>query len=163
VKNDPDYVFTHFLVTDLPVGIAGLVLAAICGPISGLVSPLQPLAASAVMDPGVRSARRILRARSCSQRGSHARLGRAATSSAFLMGGSPIIETVNRIGLLYGTYSASSCSAGSCRTRSGRLDPLAGGLSTVLAVHFLYNERGLHPESGRGSSSCESPTASSPC
>jgi len=153
VKNDPDYVFTHFLVTDLPVGIAGLVLAAIfAAAISSLVSPLNSLATSAVMDlwrpfrRGAVSQGEIVFA----TRVMTLVWGGLATSSAFLMGGSPIIETVNRIGsFFYGSMFGIFVLGRIVPRARGAVGwiTLAGGLSTVLAVHFLYNERGLHPES----------------
>jgi Na+/proline symporter len=148
-KNDADYVFTHFMVRDLPVGIAGLVLAAIfAAAISSLVSPLNSLATSAVMDlwrplrRGELSQREIVNA----TRGMTLVWGGLATVSAFYMGGVPIIEKVNRIGsFFYGSMFGVFV--------LGRLVPrargavgwiaLASGMATVLAVHWLYNETGL--------------------
>jgi Na+/proline symporter len=152
-KNDPDYVFTHFLVTGLPVGIAGLVLAAIfAAAISSLVSPLNSLATSAVMDlyAPLRGGRLPQRELVRATRVMTFVWGGFATVFAFWMGDLPIIEMVNRIGsFFYGSMFGIFVLGRIVPRARGAVGwiTLAGGLSTVLAVHFLYNERGLHPES----------------
>jgi len=152
-KNEPDYVFTHFLVTGLPVGIAGLVLAAIfAAAISSLVSPLNSLATSAVMDLW-----RPFRGDRLSQREivTATRLmtfvwGGLATVSAFWMGDIPIIEMVNRIGsFFYGSMFGIFVLGRIVPRARGAVGwiSLALGLSTVLGVHWLYNVTGrIRPE-----------------
>jgi Na+/proline symporter len=152
-KNEPDYVFTHFLVTGLPVGIAGLVLAAIfAAAISSLVSPLNSLATSAVMDLW-----RPFRGDRLSQREivNATRLmtfvwGGLATVSAFWMGDIPIIEMVNRIGsFFYGSMFGIFVLGRIVPRARGAVGwmSLALGLSTVLGVHWLYNVTGrIRPE-----------------
>ena len=152
-KNEPDYVFTHFLVTGLPVGIAGLVLAAIfAAAISSLVSPLNSLATSAVMDLW-----RPFRGDRLSQweivtatRFMTFVWGGLATVSAFWMGDIPIIEMVNRIGsFFYGSMFGIFVLGRIVPRARGAVGwlSLALGLSTVLGVHWLYNVTGrIRPE-----------------
>jgi Na+/proline symporter len=145
-KNDADYVFTHFMVKDLPVGIAGLVLAAIfAAAISSLVSPLNSLATSAVMDlyrplrRGELTQREIVNA----TRGMTLVWGGLATVSAFYMGGVPIVEKVNRIGsFFYGSMFGVFILGRVVRRARGPVGwiALASGMATVLALHWLYNE-----------------------
>jgi Na+(H+)/acetate symporter ActP len=148
-KNDADYVFTTFLVKDLPVGIAGLVLAAIfAAAISSLVSPLNSLATSAVMD-----LYRPLRGGELSQRElvTATRVmtlvwGGLAIVSAFFMGGKPIIETVNRIGsFFYGSMFGIFILGRVVPRARGAVGwiALASGMATVLLVDWLWNQRGV--------------------
>jgi len=104
---DSDYVFTHFLRTEVPVGLAGLVLAAIfAAAMSSLVAPLNSLATSSVLDvwglirrtPATQA--EVVRA----SRIATLAWGALATIAAFWMGDIPIIEQVNRIGsVVYGS------------------------------------------------------------
>ena len=145
-QNDADYVFTHFMVKDLPIGIAGLVLAAIfAAAISSLVSPLNSLATSAVMDlyrplrSGELSQRELVNA----TRAMTFVWGGLATISAFYMSGVPIIEKVNRIGsFFYGSMFGVFILGRLVRRARGAVGwlSLASGMATVLAVHWLYNE-----------------------
>jgi Na+/proline symporter len=104
---DADYVFTHFLRTEVPVGLAGLVLAAIfAAAMSSLVAPLNSLATSSVLDVWAllrrspATQREVVRA----SRIATVAWGLLATFAAFWMGDLPIIEQVNRIGsVVYGS------------------------------------------------------------
>lgn len=143
-KNEHDYVFTHFLVKDLPVGIAGLVLAAIfAAAISSLVSPLNSLATSAVMDlyrplrRGELSQREIVNA----SRVMTLVWGGLATGAAFFMGDNPIIETVNRIGsFFYGSMFGIFILGRIVPRARGSVGwiALASGMATVLSFHWIY-------------------------
>ncbi|MSR46943.1 MAG: hypothetical protein EXS13_07755 [Planctomycetes bacterium] len=140
---DADYVFTHFLKTEVPVGLAGLVLAAIfAAAMSSLVSPLNSLATSSVVDVWA-----TLRGRMPTQHElvratkiATAIWGVLATVSAFWMGDVPIIEQVNRIGsVVYGSMFGVFI--------LGRLVPravgsmgaasLASGIGMVFLVRWL--------------------------
>jgi Na+/proline symporter len=147
--NDADYVFTHFLVTDVPVGIAGLVLAAIfAAAISSLVSPLNSLATSAVWDLWV-----PLRSRAPAQpeivRATQLAtllFGGFATFAAFYMTGGPIILTVNKIGSffygsLFGVFVLGRV-VPRARGCAGWI-ALAVGMATVVALHYVYNVWGV--------------------
>jgi Na+/proline symporter len=147
VASDSDYVFTRFLVTEIPVGIAGLVLAAIfAAAISSLVSPLNSLATSTVVDLG------RLTSRPSTDPGAVVRATRIATLfwgvfatvAAFWMGAVPIVEQVNRIGsFAYGSMFGVFI--------LGRLVPrargivgaisLASGIAGVLALHWFVNDK----------------------
>lgn len=103
--SDTNHIFPYFLMTELPIGLLGLVIAAVfAAAMSSVDSALSSLATSSVMDIYVR-----FRSQPCSER--HLLLaGRVATLfwgvfaifAAFLvrdMG--PMIEVVNRIGSMF--------------------------------------------------------------
>src|SRR6185295_2540112 len=112
--------------------------------ISSLVSPLNSLATSAVMD-----LYRPMRGRELTQTElvNATRImtlvwGGLATVSAFYMGDIPIIEKVNRIGsFFYGSMFGIFVLGRIVPRARGAVGwiALGGGLSTVLAVHYLYN------------------------
>jgi len=146
VDNDSDYVFTHFLKTEVPVGVAGLVLAAIfAAAMSSLVSPINSLATSSVVDVWwlLRGGPSAPAATVRATRIATVVWGVLATISAFWMGGVPIIEQVNKIGsVVYGSLFGVFI--------LGRLVPrargavgaisLASGIATVLLVRQLSVE-----------------------
>lgn len=147
--SDSDYVFTHFLKTEVPVGLAGLVLAAIfAAAMSSLVAPLNSLATSSVCDVWALLRRQpptqpeLVRA----SRLATAFWGALATGAAFFMGDLPIIEQVNRIGsVVYGSMFGVFI--------LGRLVPrargsvgavaLASGIAVVLLVSQLSGDATL--------------------
>jgi Na+/proline symporter len=148
-NNDSDYVFTRFLLNDVPVGIAGLVLAAIfAAAISSLTSPLNSLATSAVWDLWVPTRRsppseaQVVRATRLATLG----WGGAATVAAFFMSGVPLVEKVNRIGSFFYGSLFGVFVLGRVVTRArGRVGwiSLASGFTAVLALHFVYNVWGI--------------------
>jgi Na+/proline symporter len=146
-KNDADYVFTHFLISDVPVGIAGLVLAAIfAAAISSLVSPINSLATSAVWDVWAR-----LRSTPPSEaqvvRGTKLAtlfFGAFATVAAFWMGGIPIIEQVNRIGsMVYGSMFGIFVLGRVVPGARGGIGwiSLGTGITTVILIAHVLNGR----------------------
>jgi Na+/proline symporter len=149
VDNDSDYVFTHFLKTEVPVGVAGLVLAAIfAAAMSSLVSPINSLATSSVIDVWA-----LLRSAPVTQAGmvratriATVVWGGLATLSAFWMGGVPIIEQVNKIGsVVYGSLFGVFI-LGRLVTRArgvvGAIS-LASGIAIVLLVRWFSVEPSL--------------------
>ena len=104
-RNDTNYVFPYFILHDLPVGLAGLLVAAIlAAALSSIDSMLNSLAASSVVDwyrrlrSRKRSERHYLRA----TRWATAGWGIFATLSAIAFGETEsIVELVNRIGSFF--------------------------------------------------------------
>ncbi len=146
-KNDADFVFTRFLTTEVPIGVAGLVLAAIfAAAISSLVSPLNSLATSAVWDLWAATRARpppqeqVVRA----TRIATLFWGVFATVAAFYMGSIPVIEQVNRIGsMVYGSMFAVFLLGWLVPRARGAVGwvSLAAGVGSVLALHYGVNHR----------------------
>ena len=146
-NNDADYVFTRFLITEIPAGIAGLVLAAIfAAAMSSLVAPLNSLATSTVVDfwgtlrRTPPSQGQLVRASKLATIG----WGAFATAAAFQMGSIPIIEQVNRIGSfaygsMFGVFILGRL-VPRARGAVGALS-LAVGILGVLALHFFVNDK----------------------
>jgi len=129
----------------VPVGLAGLVLAAVfAAAMSSLVSPINSLATSAVWDLWASSRKTppsdatVVRA----TRIATFCFGALATVAAFYMGGIPIIEQVNRIGsMVYGSLFGVfflGWLVPRARGAAGAIS-FVGGLAAVAAVHWLVN------------------------
>lgn len=148
-KADQDFAFTHFLVHEMPVGLAGLVLAAIfAAAMSSVVAPINSLATSSVVDVvallrrAPMEPRQVVRA----TRFATAGWGLLGTCAAFFIGDRPIIETVNRIGSvvygsLFGVFILGRL-VPRARGRTGAVS-LVSGLLAVLAVQHLVTNPGL--------------------
>jgi Na+/proline symporter len=106
-RTDTNHIFPYFLLTELPIGLLGLVIAAVfAAAMSSVDSALSSLATSSVMDVYVRVRRRKFSEAHLKRAGQVATLfwGVFAVLAAFMIGNlGPMIEVVNRIGsMVYG-------------------------------------------------------------
>ncbi len=147
-KDDGDFIFPFFFVNELPVGLLGLVIAAIfVAAMSSLDAQLNSLATSSVMDLYVRAFRqpvppaRVLRM----SRFATVFWGAFATASAFFVGNlGPIIEVVNKIGsMFYGSLFGVFLLGWLCPRARGSLGwiSLLCGFLCVMYVHFVVNAK----------------------
>jgi SSS family transporter len=144
-EKDGDFIFPHFFLANLPVGILGLVIAAIfIAAMSSLDAQLNSLATSSVMDlytkvkPGATDDE-ILRA----SRWATMFWGAFATVSAFYVASlGQMIEAVNIIGsMFYGSLFGVFLLGWlfpRTRGRDGWVG-LAGGFAATLFTHFVIN------------------------
>jgi len=144
-EGDGDFVFPHFFLRQLPVGILGLVIAAIfVAAMSSLDAQLNSLATSSVIDlyararPGVTEGA-IVRA----SRWATLFWGLFATVSAYWVASlGQMIEAVNVIGsMFYGSLFGVFVLGWLCpraRGRDGWL-ALAGGFAATMFTHFVVN------------------------
>ncbi|MFY9344596.1 MAG: sodium:solute symporter [Planctomycetota bacterium] len=144
-EKDGDFIFPHFFLRQLPLGILGLVIAAIfIAAMSSLDAQLNSLATSSTMDLWVRARPRadtpaILRV----SRWSTLFWGLFATISAYWVASlGPMIEAVNIIGsMFYGSLFGVFLLGWlfpAARGRDGWIG-LAGGFAATLFTHFVVN------------------------
>ena len=144
-EKDGDFIFPHFFLRQLPIGILGLVIAAIfIAAMSSLDAQLNSLATSSVMDlytkvrPGA-SETAILR----TSRWATMFWGAFATVSAFFVASlGQMIEAVNIIGsMFYGSLFGVFLLGWlfpRTRGRDGWIG-LAGGFGATMVTHFVVN------------------------
>ncbi len=151
-KNDQDFAFTHFLVHEMPIGLAGLVLAAIfAAAMSSVVAPINSLATSSVVDVVALLRRRPMEASELvrSTRWATVFWGLLGTGAAFFIGDRPIIEQVNRIGsVVYGSMFGVFILGRLVTRARGNVGAisLASGLLVVLAVQHLVTNPELQTQ-----------------
>jgi Na+/proline symporter len=144
-ETDNDFIFPYFFLRNLPIGILGLVIAAIfIAAMSSLDAQLNSLATSSVMDlyarfkPGV-SERQIV----TMSRWMTLFWGLFATISAYYVASlGPMIEVVNMIGSmfygsLFGVFLLGWLLPGA-RGRDGWI-ALSGGFLATMFTHFVIN------------------------
>jgi Na+/proline symporter len=142
---DNDFVFPHFFLNELPVGLLGLVIAAIfIAAMSSLDAQLNSLATSSVLDLYARfrqetSPTHVLRL----SRIATFFWGAFATASAFFVARlGQMIEAVNVIGsFFYGVLFGTFLLAWVCPPARGRVGwiSLLGGLACVTATQLAFN------------------------
>lgn len=142
---DGDFIFPWFLLRQLPVGLLGLVIAAVfVAAMSSLDAQLNSLATSSVMDLWVRFHRdipdqEVLRL----SRWATFFWGAFATVSAFFVAGlGQMIDAVNTIGsMFYGSLFGIFLLAWACPRARGSTGviALAGGFACTLFTHFVVN------------------------
>jgi Na+/proline symporter len=142
-EKDGDFIFPHFFLANLPVGILGLVIAAIFA-MSSLDAQLNSLATSSVMDLYVKARPQvgevaILRA----SRWMTLFWGAFATVSAFFVASlGPMIVAVNLVGsIFYGALFGVFLLGWMCPWARGRDGWIAllGGFACTLFTHFVIN------------------------
>lgn len=142
---DGDFIYPWFLLRQLPIGLLGLVIAAIfVAAMSSLDAQLNSLATSSVMDLWVRFRRdattaQILRL----SRWATFFWGAFATVSAFFVAGlGQMIDAVNTIGsMFYGSLFGIFLLGWACPAARGRAGvvALAGGFGCTMFTHFVVN------------------------
>ncbi len=146
-RPDSDFVFPHFLLSEMPVGLLGLLIAGVfAAAMSSLDSALSSLATSTVMDlyvpfrGGDLSQGQLLRA----GRWGTLFWGVFATATAFVVGNlGPIIEVVNLIGsMFYGSLFGVFMLGRWVPRARGPVGwiALASGFALVLLTHFWWNQ-----------------------
>lgn len=151
-KADQDFAFTHFLVHEMPIGLAGLVLAAIfAAAMSSVVAPINSLATSSVVDVIGLLRRTPLDPHTMvrSTRWATVFWGLLGTGAAFFIGDRPIIEQVNRIGsVVYGSMFGVFILGRLVPRARGKVGAisLASGLLVVLAVQHLVTNPELQTQ-----------------
>jgi len=144
-EGDGDFIFPHFFLRQLPIGILGLVIAAIfIAAMSSLDAQLNSLATSSVMDLYARAKPQadvpeILRM----SRWATCFWGLFATVSAFFVASlGPMIVAVNTIGsMFYGSLFGVFLLGWlfpAARGRDGWIG-LAGGFAATMFTHFVVN------------------------
>jgi SSS family transporter len=144
-EKDGDFIFPHFFLANLPVGILGLVIAAIfVAAMSSLDAQLNSLATSSVMDLYTKARPRaddaeILR----TSRWMTLFWGLFATVSAYYVASlGPMIEAVNLVGsMFYGSLFGVFLLGWVCpwaRGRDGWI-ALAGGFGCTIFTHVVIN------------------------
>jgi uncharacterized sodium:solute symporter family permease YidK len=149
-EKDGDFIFPHFFLRQLPVGILGLVIAAIfIAAMSSLDAQLNSLATSSVMDlyakarPGTSDAGILRMSRWLTMF-----WGAFATVSAFFVASlGQMIEAVNIIGsMFYGSLFGVFLLGWlfpAARGRDGWLG-LGGGFAATMVTHFVVNAERNH-------------------
>lgn len=144
-EDDRDFIFPFFFLRQLPVGILGLVIAAIfVAAMSSLDAQLNSLATSSVMDlytrvrPASDPADVVRKSRWATMF-----WGAFATLSAFWVASlGPMIEAVNQIGsMFYGSLFGVFLLGWMCPWARGRVGwmALAGSFAMTLFTHFVVN------------------------
>jgi SSS family transporter len=144
-EKDGDFIFPHFFLANLPIGILGLVIAAIfVAAMSSLDAQLNSLATSFVMDLYVKAKPRadeatILR----TSRWATLFWGAFATVSAFYVASlGPMIEAVNLVGsMFYGSLFGVFLLGWMCPWARGRDGWIAllGGFASTIFTHVVIN------------------------
>ncbi len=143
--DDGDYIFPWFFMRQLPVGLLGLVIAAIfVAAMSALDAQLNSLATSSVMDLYVRFRKDVPVAQVLRMsRWATLFWGGFATVSAFYVARlGQMIEAVNIIGsMFYGSLFGVFLLGWVCPRARGRVGwlALAGGFMCTLFTHFVIN------------------------
>ena len=123
-RTDVNYVFPTFVTTQLPMGLVGLIIAAIfAAAMSSIAAELNSLATTTVIDIYRRHLRPARPTRTtCSSRSADRCLGRRspASSRVYAAGLGSLIEVVNRFGsFFYGSLLGVFVLAHGRRARTG--------------------------------------------